>query len=115
MPKQTTKTKIDDPPDPNESGGEDSIPAPQRSAIKTRSTTQTTLQFGVASSDDPLTQDPDSEFEKREKKMQSSSKQASQMSEMSKKPVMSEKTKKQKHNKKKLSKTKKEKEYKEGE
>ena len=83
MAKQTKRNKIHDPPD------EDSIPAPQRSAIKTRShgsTLQTTLQFGVASSDDPLTQEADSEFEKREKKMQSSSKQASQMSEMSKTP-----------------------------
>ena len=55
MAKQTKKTKIHDPPDTNESGGDDSVPAPQRSAVKTRSKTQTTLQFGGTSSDDPLT------------------------------------------------------------
>ena len=85
MAKQNTTKKKDDPPDQKESGDGDKIPSVTRSAVKTRSRTQTTLQFSKTSADAPLTQEPDAEREEREEK-KLGEKALKKISEKKKKP-----------------------------
>ena len=67
MAKHNTNKKKDNPPDPKESGDGDKIPK-CRSAVKTRSRTQTILPFVETSAGAPLTHDTDTEREERGKK-----------------------------------------------
>ena len=84
MAKQNTTKKKDDPPDQKESGDGDKIHK-CRSAVKTWSRTQTTLQFSKTSADAPLTQEPDAEREEREEK-KLGEKALKKISEKKKKP-----------------------------